>query len=216
MLPRFVADLHLSKPQAQYFAGLVALCQARSEAERGALHDQLALLRRHGPRRLAAGQLDVFSDWYTPVLRELLVRRPLRGDGRDLGKLLLPPVSGRQARAAVRALRAAGLLAAEGAAAAQPQVSTGLEWRSAAMHSFQRRMAQFGVDALARFPKAQRDVSTITAAFSPKGFDRAREALAKLRAELLRIEQEDVAHDRIYHVNLQLFPVTRPFKGEPQ
>jgi hypothetical protein len=52
----------------------------------------------------------------------------------------------------------------------------------------------------------------MTMSYSAKGMERARAVLKKTREELSRIEQTDSNRNRVYQINMQLFPLSHPYQ----
>ena len=71
-------------------------------------------------------------------------------------------------------------------------------------------LARMSVD---KFPRSQRSLSTLTVSVSQKGYERIRDKIDQFRREILSmVNEEDEDIDRVYHLNLHLFPVTRPYR----
>jgi hypothetical protein len=49
--------------------------------------------------------------------------------------------------------------------------------------------------------------------YSGEGFAKVKELLKRTREELTRIEEADKDKDRVYQVNMQLFPLSGPSEG---
>ena len=64
-------------------------------------------------------------------------------------------------------------------------------------------------EAIHRFPRPERDMSTLTLGISEKTFGKIRELAADFRRKALLLAQEDKAADEVYQCNVQLFPLTR-------
>jgi uncharacterized protein (TIGR02147 family) len=64
-------------------------------------------------------------------------------------------------------------------------------------------------DAIERFPKEQRDSSTLTLGLSEDGYRSAIGKIAALRKDLLDIARFDRKIDRVIQVNLHVFPLTK-------
>ena len=78
-----------------------------------------------------------------------------------------------------------------------------------------RQFFELGRESLDRFAKEERVCSTVTVSTSREGYERMNERLAQCRKEILEIAGEKTSRlDRVYHMNLQMFPVTVPLTGE--
>jgi len=210
--------MKLGKRETEYFEALVNFNQAASDREREFLWGQLQAL---GGNRSAAvlrrNQYAYFSQWYHPVVRELVSQLDFRGDDARLARSVSPAITVRQARASVQLLLALGLLQKDGKGRLRQSdaaVTTGEQYTSLAVRRFQKTAAVLAAEALERVPRDARDISTLTAGVSAAGFNRMREELVRCRRRLAQIASEDNPADRVYQVNLQLFPVSALPKGD--
>jgi uncharacterized protein (TIGR02147 family) len=69
-------------------------------------------------------------------------------------------------------------------------------------------MAHLAADAIDSCPAEERDISGVSIGISPIGFLETREELARCRQRLLEIAAQDKDSDRVYRVNLHLFPLS--------
>jgi uncharacterized protein (TIGR02147 family) len=63
-------------------------------------------------------------------------------------------------------------------------------------------------DALYRFEKKDRNFSSLTLSISQNGYEKIRQKVEDLRAELVDLVKEDSGIDRVIQVNFQIFPLT--------
>ena len=138
---------------------------------------------------------------------------PFRGDYRKLARSIVPPISPREAIEAVRFLEGGGFLkkGPDGRYGLVDRfLNAGPDVATVSIHTFQLAMMDLAKKALERFPPAERDISTLTVAVSREGAERMKERLAEMRTELLEIAKADGRVDRVFQINLQLFPVSAP------
>jgi uncharacterized protein (TIGR02147 family) len=215
LIPRFTDYLGLKHKEARYFSNLVLFCQAKSQAQRAAAYRELITLR-NGRARLMGADLHAFYDeWYYSAVRELLRFHRFSGDFHALAKLFRPAITVPEARRAVELLAGLGLIrkAGSGYMVQDSEITTGERWESAAIERFQQQTIAMALEALERFAKQDRDISTMTMCFSPEGLAKVRELLKQTREELARIEENDRGQNRVYQINLQAFPLSEPFQG---
>lgn len=68
-------------------------------------------------------------------------------------------------------------------------------------------MAELGVEAIERFPKNQRDISTLTVSLSAESLERIKALIKSVRDNIL--EEAKTGGDRVYQINFQVFPVSK-------
>jgi uncharacterized protein (TIGR02147 family) len=73
-------------------------------------------------------------------------------------------------------------------------------------------------EALDRFKKPDRDMSTMTVGVSEFALHAIQQILAETRKRISEIAAQDTDSDRVYQLNIQLFPFSKPLpvqkKGE--
>jgi uncharacterized protein (TIGR02147 family) len=69
-------------------------------------------------------------------------------------------------------------------------------------------MAKLGLEALDRFHKTERYFSGTTVSVSAEVYAVLVEKIRALRRDILEHVQADPSPDRVYHLNMQLFPLT--------
>jgi uncharacterized protein (TIGR02147 family) len=90
-------------------------------------------------------------------------------------------------------------------------ISTGLDIPAVIVQKILRQFFELGLESLDRFKKQERVCSTVTVSVSRNGYEQIKTRLEQYRKELLEIAHADQDKlDRVYHVNIQLFPVTKP------
>ena len=211
LLPRVIDFLGLKCREAEYFTLLVHFNQTADPAIRKTHY--LEILKRRGEKRriIQEEHYEFFSEWYYSALHELVRLHPGIDDYKELGALLDPPITGPMARKAIETMVRLGLVERNdsgGFFATEKFVSTAETWKGAAIHAFQAAMAGMAAQALDRHPKEERDFSTLTVCLSPASFEKARSVLKHAWEEIAEIEKTESSPDRVYHANLQLFPLS--------
>jgi uncharacterized protein (TIGR02147 family) len=162
--------------------------------------------------RLDKAQSDYHSQWYMPVIRELVARSDFREDPKWIARELSPRISPAEARAAIEVLLELGLLErdAEGKLAqAQLLVQTPEGPLSHHVASFHRAMMDRAKEALDDVPREEREIASLTLRLSEEGLAELKQRLERMREELLQIFESDSRAKRVVQVNFQMFPLTR-------
>lgn len=208
---RIVSFMKLRDREAEYFGLLVQYCQSTNPADKRACYEQIRLFRKTHLRNLGREHDEYFSNWYNVALRELLniVSKPTTS--RSLSKMLVPSPTPNDIRKSLNLLHKLGLVKrkADGTwELPEKFVSTPNEWTGTAIHSFQIAMAELGKQSLDHFPKAERDISTLTLSLSASGASTVKDILQRARNEILETASSDASVNRVYQLNLQLFPLS--------
>ncbi len=200
--------------EREYFFNMVFLNQSENEKEKEYFYSRMN--DYVDPRRgqsLHKSQYEYFSKWYIPVIRELVTMKDFDGSITRLAKKLNPPISVEECRQGLDVLLDLGLIDKTRAGRYfQTQVSlhTGPEVQALAWRKFIEESARLGREALERHPTRDRDLSGITFGVTEDGVRLLRSMLYNLKKEIAQqIPEWDDQMDRVYQLNLQLFPLSK-------
>jgi uncharacterized protein (TIGR02147 family) len=124
--------------------------------------------------------------------------------------MVKPAITPRQARDSVRLLYKLGLIEKKQGRYMQVDraITTGDEIASLAILNFHVQNLALAADTLSICPSQERDVSSIVAGISEKGFKTIKEEIQLFRKRLVDIIDRDEPAERVYHINFQLFPAS--------
>jgi uncharacterized protein (TIGR02147 family) len=218
LLPKFVTWLGLKHREANYFQLLINFQHCSTTLDRDKYYEELQSYRALVRDLIPAEKFNLFEQWYYIALYELVKITPNISQVEQLGALLDPPISDAKAQKALDALEKAGFIerTAHGFSPVSSFLTTGDTWESASIHAFQRTMCSLGTEALDRFPKIERDVSTLSISLSKENFIKVNEVIRVARQKIKEIEESENAPERVYQINFQVFPLTRKNKNGEQ
>jgi uncharacterized protein (TIGR02147 family) len=218
ILPSFIKFLGLRTKEAEYFSHLVSFCQAKSERGRMAEYRELVKLRNGRTREVSKTQYAFYEEWFFPALRELLRFFPFNGNFQALGRMLDPPVTAQEARRGLNLLIGLGLVNRVNTSyiVRDAGITTGEIWHGTAIQHYHQTTLAKALEAIDTIPRQERDFSTMTMCYSAEGYKKVRELLKRTREELSRIEECDRQRNRVYQVNMQVFPLSKPYDGVKQ
>ncbi len=210
----FAKAFHLTKLETKYFETLVAFNQARTHEERRYYLEQLVATRQAKLKNMTAEEYQLFSEWYFVVISEILEFYPFNGNYKELGNMLQPAVSATDAKKAVDTLEELKLIRkrSDGYYERTGKVlSTAESWMGVAITNYQLNSSDLAKDAIQNVPKEAREISVLTLNVSQTTFEEIRNRLKDLRRELMELSAKEPLADRTYQINLQLFPVSKPY-----
>jgi uncharacterized protein (TIGR02147 family) len=202
-----------SPKEAEYFENMVGFLQAKNFKEKDRYYSRmLPLRRRFQEKPIEEWQYAYYSKWYNIVIRELVTQNGFDGNFKALAKRVSPPVTETQARNSVALLLKLGLIKKTGRKyrLSAPVISTKPEVNSLAVVNFHGEMARLAERALFNYTKDERSISSCTMNISDKSMKKIKEKIIDFKKELLAIAACDDEADRVWHMNLQLFPVSKP------
>jgi len=204
--------------EREYFKTLVHFAKARSQSESKLMFEKLLALRYVKSSTLVEKQYEYFRTWYHPVVRSVLEYYDFKGDYALLGKQLSPPISAKEAAASVKLLEQLELIKKDNDGRyclTEKAVTTGDEWRSAAIIAFQEQTIRLSVESIDRHDRSLRDISTVTMNITEADFEEICDRITEFRRSIISFVNENTNPDRTYQLNIQFFPLT-DVKGKTQ
>ena len=214
---RFAETFRLTKAQTDYFELLVHFNQATSDSEKRHYFEKIVATRKSKVKTLDPVQFELFGKWYYVAIREILDVFLFRDDYKSLAKKVYPAIKPSEAKEAVAKLESLGLIKRDPNGyykRLDTVVSSGDEWESLIIQKYQSETMELAREALYGVPKTHRDISTLTLSVSDASLRRMKETIRECRRELLEIAKADDHADRVYQLNLQLFPLSAFGNGE--
>lgn len=215
---KVAAILKLGKREADYFELLVNHNQAKTTEERQYYLERLLAFRSTRAAIVDHDRDKYYSRWYYSAVRELVALTRIH-DESQISKLLQPFISRSEANEALQLLSRLGIIRLNKDKfyeRVDPALTSGPDIDPAIIHGFQTATMQLAQSALHRFPKEDRDVSTVTLSCNAKDLARIRERVRQMRAEITEIACASENADQVFQVNTQVFPLTKRIpRGHP-
>ncbi|MBN1760191.1 MAG: TIGR02147 family protein [Chitinispirillaceae bacterium] len=217
MLDSFLKGLGLTESDARYFTVLVHFNQSRNSTEKQQLLLQMRGMKRKVKQALVSTDyFEYYSKWYNIVIRELACLIDWNDDYSVLAKSVIPPIRKIEARESVEFLLQAGFLKKENGSYTQtePAITSGSEVCSLGIRSYNRFMAERAHKAIDEFPPTERDIQTLTVGISRDSFSLIKQEMQEFFSRVVRIVDDDKSAERVYNVNVHLFPLSiKPADG---
>ena len=212
-IPAFVKVCRLSGRQGAYFKALVHFGKAKSEEQRNLFLEKLIALRSVGARRVEEAQFEFYRKWHYSAVRSLLGFYPFKGDYQALANRLSPAITVAEAEAAIALLLKLNFIEKDSSGRyvlCDTLITTGKDWRSFAVKTFQGETIRLAGESLARHEKDRRDISTATVAVAAADLEDFRERIREFRESILKFAAKSATADSVYQFNVQWFPLTVP------
>lgn len=217
-IDKFITALKLNNKEASFFRHLVLFNQAKLAAEKQE-HYAVMLSMMHTVKelRLSALQHEYYNHWFVPVVREMVSLYNFKGDYKSLAAAVVPSISVREARYAVKLLLKLGLIEqlpdgryrqTEAAIISDSRVAR------MAVRSFNREMLRKAEIALEEVPVEQRQIYGVTVGISKECYDVLAAEMAAFRDRVVAIVNGDTASDSVYQLHMQLFPLSKRLGSE--
>lgn len=207
----------LGKLETEFLQLLVGYGQAKTSDEKDHFYQKILRNKRFGSSRLLdRSQYGFFSHWYVPVIRELLTHKDFNGDSAWISERVFPRVTLAQVEGAKKILEDLDLVRWDAGSGTWKQTDTAVrtdtEPTHLALRNYHMAIIQIAHDSLRNFKSNERDIRSITLGLSEAGFQELKSRMEIIWRDLLDFAGTQVEVDKVYQVNLQLFPLVRERK----
>ncbi len=212
LIDAFIKHCSLSGSEAEYFANLVRFNKAKSDRDIKMYYERLLALKGTGARTLEKSKYEFYSRWYHSAILMLLDFYAFSGDYAALAAKLSPPITPGKARKSIALLLKLGLIkkTAPGSYCLTHKIiTTGDHGRSIAVKAFQEETMRLAMESLSRHQPEKRNISTVTITLSEGDLGRVNDVIGQFRETLLRMARDEKTPDKVYQLNVQLYPLTQ-------
>lgn len=216
LLQRFAETMKLNKKESAYFENMVFFNDAKSPTEQRIYFERLLSLSSAKSKTLNPDQYEFYQKWYYGAIRELLTFIRFKDNYSILAKSLNPAIRQEQAQKAIALLEKLGLIkmGEDGFYhRMDPVVTTGGQVQSLQIMNFQQEMIDMAKAAYDLHPRNHLNMSTLTLSVSGETVDKIKEELTEARSRILALAQREEKPNRVYELNMQLFPLSKITEG---
>jgi uncharacterized protein (TIGR02147 family) len=213
------AVLGLGRKEQRYFEILVNFNQAKRQMEKDHYFAQIESYQSTFVKEVSAKQYGMYSRWYYMVLRELLHIMPVKADTLDaykrIGQYFDPPVKAAEVKEALDALVSAGAIekTKAGYQLVDNFIRSGANVPPVILNRVFLEFLDLSRRAIDQFSREERSMSSLTFSVSPEGYRKVKDLVAQCRKDALAAVHADQGDaDRVYHLDFNLFPVSRSTK----
>ena len=208
----FIKNCGLRGTDAEYFANLVRFNKSKSDRDSKMYFERLLALKGVNAHSLGKNQYEFYTKWYYSAILTLLDFFPFTDNYSALAEKLSPSISEAKARRSITLLKKLGLIKRNKNGTwylTNNIITTGEHYRSFAVNTFQEETMRLAIESLERHPPEQRNISTVTITVSQKNLDTVNEVIRQFRETLLQLARDEDNPDRVYQLNIQMFPLTK-------
>jgi uncharacterized protein (TIGR02147 family) len=218
MIGKFAKALRLNKQECDEFRALVRYSQAVEPLERNHYLKELADLRAN--RAFAAGEIDQLSwekvpGWIGWVLYAMSEQSGVDFSPQALSRVFRAKASPDDIRESLRKLLESGDLARREDTGeiykARDLIEAPQNLPVPLIRKLQAELIYLGIESLFRDSPKEREFGAMTVAMTEEEFNQVRFELRQLRKRLQRdllVKRKTGKGERVYQLNVQLFPVT--------
>lgn len=209
--------LKLRKRECDFFQLMVRYNEAGNHDAKKACFEEMLSFKESRARVLDPDQYEFYDKWYYTAVREALSFFPYNGsNARELGRLIVPSVSSREVRGAIALLERLGLVEKGDDGVyrrTSAVISSGRGMKSVALNNYIINTMELAKNAIGSMP-GQINLSSLALTIAESDFAEIQEELRDCRARILEIARKSSNPDRVYTLNMHLFPLTRRREGQ--
>lgn len=212
-LEALIASLELPVKEAGYLRALVEFDHSNShDVKNRAFHRIISLREYRSVNKLAEHHYEYLSNWYNPVIRELVCRSSYNDDPSSLVSVIVPEVGLREIKKSIKLLEKLELIARNdddnGWVMSETSIATPDEVLSLAVVEYHKSMLSLADSALERFKGNERDIRAVTLGIPKEKLSLLKERMNSFWLEIMDFVEEGDESDVVVQVNTQLFPLT--------
>ena len=198
-----------------YFILMVSYAHAKSDsAKRAAFEERCALAQAHKIRILGREEFDYYKSWKNSVIRELAPHMP-GAKPLEMARACRQKISAAEVSETLDFLVKAKLLKKD-RSGNYVQTDKAIMMGSVdavpvAARDLQRQMGEFAIQSL-ELPLSERMMSGLTLGLTQRAYERIRKELEDCSRRVIAIATEEDEADRVYRLNMQLFPMSENLK----
>ena len=195
-----------------YFVLMVSYAHAKSDkAKRAAFEERCALAKAHKMRVLGKDEFDYFKSWKNPVLRELAPHMP-GAKPLEMARACSPSITAAEVTEALNFLVKLKLLKRDRDGnyhQTDKTITMGdMDVVPVAARELQRQMGEFAIKAI-DLPLSERTMSGFVLGLTERSYERIRKEMTDFYRRVVAIATEDDETERVYRMNMQLFPLSK-------
>jgi len=203
--------------EVDYFRVMVRYAHARTDYERKKAYEEMRCIAEENKVKVVDGDaFAYFESWKNPVIRELAPVMPGAKPG-DIAKLCCQEISAGEVRESLDFMTKVGILKKDrnGNYTQTDKALMGdSEIMPVAIRSMHRDMANFAVEAVDDFAISDRNFQGVTMGVDRETYEQITREMEAFRRRIVAIANSTKKVDRVYRLNLQMFPLSWPVPEE--
>ncbi|MCP5464370.1 MAG: TIGR02147 family protein [Deltaproteobacteria bacterium] len=215
-LSKFAKGLALNKGETEFFINLVRFNQSKTHEERDQHYQKLLSSRRYNQLKpLEKEFYEYYSQWYHPIVRELVAHPEFNGTPEWISKRIFPQIPVEDARDSLDLLLSLGFVtkSKQGCwAQSSALITTGPESQEMALLKYHQNLLQLAKHVLPQIEQERRDVSALTLGLAKCKVPQLKKMVQEFRKQVLEFVSDDVHPEEVVQLSIQLLPLTRPKK----
>ena len=195
-----------------YFVLMVSYAHAKDDkTKRAAFEERCALAKAHKVHVLGNDEFDYFKSWKNAVLREIAPHMP-GAKPLEMARACEPAISAAEVSETLNFLVKMKLLKKDKDGnyhqTDKAVTMASMDAIPVAARDLQRQMGEFPIRAL-DLPLSERTMSGFVLGLTERSYERIRKEMSDFYRRVVAIATEEDETERVYRLNMQLFPLSK-------
>lgn len=208
---KLAIGLDLGKRQEEFFRDLVFFNQAKKHDEKNHYYKLLLQCQRlHHLKPMEQDQYEYYSEWYHPVVRELICSRRFDGTPAWVAARIVPRISPEQAERSIALLEKLKFIERDESGhwrLARSIISTGDELTSVVVHNYHKKLLDLTKEKMDSLASPEKDVSAMTLGIRIEQLPELRKKIRDFRKEILTMVADENDPETVVQFNMQMYSV---------
>jgi len=219
-IERFITLFGFDADEARFFRVLVRFNQADIPSDRELLFEQLISLNKTPKKILSKDVYEYYTEWHHSAIRATMETIDFKADYAGLAKRIFPAITEKKAKESITLLKRLGLITPDKEGylkVTDKSISAGSDIEKELLIQYHLKCLDAAKATLITNRTMHQAYSTNMISISKEGYERLKKRLQKFKSEVRSLTHKDEhPADRVYQLNIQLFPNTKQEKKNDQ
>lgn len=210
-------QLQFKREVKTYAELLVRLETIVLHEKREQIYKELFNLKTKATQNESKEKLEFYSEWYFPVVREMIAILPT-ADARILAEKCLFKLFPKQVEHSIKVLNNLGLIKYDEKTASyyvtQNQIGLDYQTSKIAAARFHQKVCELASEAVVQAPEELCELNTLTLRLAEHNLPKIRQLIIECCQKIFQLEEAESDPERVFQLNVQFFPVTKKFDKE--
>ncbi len=217
-ISKLTKAFEMTRQEEAYFRLLVEFDQAKDPKMKTEFYEKINSFRPHyGAKLLETEQFFYYSSWVNPTLRELVGLANFSEDLDWIAKQFTVPLKTQEIKEGLQLLLHLGLIhrdpVTQRLVQSHSQVTSPEVARGRCYSTYYQQLSELAILSIQRVNLEERELAGLTLTLDKERFESFRRDLIRFKKDMFEKYGESAASDdRVFHLNLQLFPLTQVVK----
>jgi len=210
---------NLSEIEFAYLKTLYQFNKCKKVGESKKLFDQLMGLKYVSPHNVEANSYQYYSEWFHSVVLAIVYlcqnHKTIKMTPANIAKLCQPRINRDQVQKSLNILSDLNMIRPKGATYVvnNTLLSAGESLPAWVIKNYQKQTMELAEKSLNFHKPEEREFGTLTLTLSSEDLDRVKQLTLEYKRKILKVVEQSEMQDRVYQLNLQLFPVSEPLNS---